>query len=145
MSSLNINELYDTINNKNSSRLKKFDDILLQIHRRIKYHAELEQTFCIYSIPEFIFGIPLYNINDLKNYIMNTLKKNGFKILYFHPNTLFISWDVVTKIQNKSEKKNKKENTNNFKLIDDYNPQGNFIYNESTLLNVRDKVKNLTN
>ena len=123
----------------------KFDDILLQIHRRIKYHAELEQTFCIYSIPEFIFGIPLYNINDLKNYIMNTLKKNGFKILYFHPNTLFISWDVVTKIQNKSEKKNKKENTNNFKLIDDYNPQGNFIYNESTLLNVRDKVKNLTN
>ena len=145
MSTLNINDLYDSINNKNFKRLKKFDDILLQIHRRIKYHADLEQTHCLFCIPEFIFGIPLYNINDLKNYIMETLTKNGFKLLYFHPNTLFISWDVVTKIQNKSEKKNKKENTNNFKLIDDYNPQGNFIYNESTLLNVRDKVKNLTN
>ena len=144
MSSLNINDLYDTINNKNFKRLKKFDDILLSIHRRIKYHAELEQTFCIYCIPEFIFGTPLYNVNDLKNYIMNTLKKNGFKILYFHPNTIFISWDVENRIQNKSETKKKKENNNNFKLIDDYNPQGNFVYNESTLLNVRDKVKNLT-
>ena len=36
MSTLNINDLYDTINNKNFKRLKKFDDILLQIHRRIK-------------------------------------------------------------------------------------------------------------
>ena len=84
-------------------------------------------------------------MNDLKNYIINTLKKNGFKILYFHPNTIFISWDVENRIQNKSETKKKKENNNNnFKLIDDYNPQGNFVYNESALLNVRDKVKNLT-
>ena len=73
-----------------------------------------------------------------------TLKKNGFKILYFHPNTIFISWDVENRIQNKSETKKKKENNNNFKLIDDYNPRGNFVYNESALLNVRDKVKNLT-
>ena len=81
MSTLNINDLYDSINNKNYKRLKKFDDILLQIHRRIKYHADLEQTFCLYSIPEFIFGTPLYNINDLKKYIMDTLKKNGFKLI----------------------------------------------------------------
>ena len=24
---------------------------------------------------------------------MNTLEENGFKVRYFHPNTLFISWD----------------------------------------------------
>ena len=143
MSTLNINELYDSINTKNFKRLKKFDDILLQIHRRIKYHAELEQTFCLYNIPEFIFGIPLYNVNDLKNYIMNTLKKNGFKILYFHPNTIFISWDVENKIQNKDKSKRNKNKNNNFKLIDEYNPNGNFIYSESSLLNMRNKTKDL--
>jgi len=143
MSTLNINELYDSINNKNFKRLKKFDDILLQIHRRIKYHAELEQTYCLYNIPEFIFGIPLYNINDLKNYIMNTLKKNGFKLMYFHPNTIFISWDVENKIENK-DKKNKNKNKNkNFKLIDEYNPNGNFVYSETSLLNMRNKTKDL--
>ena len=143
MSTLNINELYDSINTKNFKRLKKFDDILLQIHRRIKYHAELEQTFCLYNIPEFIFGIPLYNVNDLKNYIMNTLKKNGFKILYFHPNTIFISWDVENKIQNKDKNKKNKNKNNNFKLIDEYNPNGNFVYSESSLLNMRNKTKDL--
>ena len=143
MSTLNINDLYDSINNKNFKRLKKFDDILLQIHRRIKYHADLEQTHCLFCIPEFIFGIPLYNINDLKNYIMETLKKNGFKLLYFHPNTLFISWDVENKLKNKDDKKKKPNNNKNFRLIDDYNPKGNFVYNETSLLNMRDKTKNL--
>ena len=143
MSTLNINDLYDSINNKNYKRMEKFDNILIQIHRRIKYHADLEQTFCLYNIPEFIFGTPLYNVNDLKNYIIITLKKNGFKILYFHPNTIFISWDVENKIKNKN-KKNKKKN-NNFKLIDEYNPKGNFVYNETSLLNMRDKTKNLLN
>ena len=50
MSTLNINDLYSSINDKNFKRMKKFDDILLQIHRRIKYHAELEQTYCLYCI-----------------------------------------------------------------------------------------------
>lgn len=143
MSTLNINDLYDSINNKNFKRMKKFDDILVQIHRRIKYHADLEQTFCLYSIPEFIFGIPLYNVNDLKKYIMDTLKKNGFKLMYFHPNTIFISWDVENKIKNKDDSKKKKNK--NFRLIDDYNPQGNFVYNQTALLNMRDKTKNLLN
>ena len=143
MSTLNINDLYDSINNKNFKRMKKFDDILVQIHRRIKYHADLEQTFCLYSIPEFIFGTPLYNINDLKKYIMDTLKKNGFKLMYFHPNTIFISWDVENKIKNKDD--SKKKNNKNFRLIDDYNPQGNFVYNQTALLNMRDKTKNLLN
>ena len=143
MSTLNINDLYDSINNKNFKRMKKFDDILVQIHRRIKYHADLEQTFCLYSIPEFIFGTPLYNINDLKKYIMDTLKKNGFKLMYFHPNTIFISWDVENKIKNKEDSKKKKNK--NFRLIDDYNPQGNFVYNQTALLNMRDKTKNLLN
>ena len=142
MSTLNINDLYDTINNKNFKRLKKFDDILLQIHRRIKYHAELEQTFCLYVIPEFIIGVPLYNVNDLKKYIMSTLTKNGFKLMYFHPNTIFISWDVQNKLKNNDKKKKKSDNSQ-YRLIDDYNPNGNFIYNENTLMNIRDKSKNL--
>ena len=63
---------------------------------------------------------------------MNTLKKNGFKLMYFHPNTIFISWDVENKIENK-DKKNKNKNKNkNFKLIDEYNPNGNFVYSETS-------------
>ena len=30
-------------------------------------------------------------------------------MLYFHPNTIFISWDVDKKLQNKSDNKKKKK------------------------------------
>ena len=76
---------------------------------------------------------------------MDTLTKNGFKLIYFHPNTIFISWDVENKIKNKEDSKKKKNNNKNFRLIDDYNPQGNFVYNQTALLNMRDKTKNLLN
>ena len=132
MSSLNINELYSKINEKNMKRFEIFDDILKKIHTRIKYNANLEKTFCFYHIPEFIIGVPLYNINDLRNYLMNSLKKNGFKLLYVEPNWLFITWEInpkkVVQTPKQIEKQKKK---GDFKLIDEYKPSGNFIYNEN--------------
>ena len=66
MSSLNINNLYETMYERNLKRYEKFDGILQKIHNRIKYNAGKEKTYCFFQIPEFIFGVPLYNINDMK-------------------------------------------------------------------------------
>lgn len=140
MSSLNINDLYETINNKNKVRMEKFDMILQKIHSRIKYNAKLEKTYCFFQIPEFIIGVPLYNVSDLRNYLINSLNKNGFKILYVDPNWLFINWDFS---QMKPPKKQAKKKSNkNYKLIDEYKPSGNFI-NEDNLLSISSKTKEL--
>ena len=64
MSSLNIDDLYETIDEKNNIRLEKFDGILKKIHTRIRYYSKLERTFCFFQIPEFIIVIPLYNFSD---------------------------------------------------------------------------------
>lgn len=142
MSSLNINELYGKINEKNMKRFEIFDDILKKIHIRIKYNANLEKTFCFYHIPEFIIGVPLYNINDLRNYLMNSLKKNGFKLLYVEPNWLFITWEInPKKVVQTPKQKEKQKNKGDFKLVDEYKPSGNFIYNESDLLSMENKMK----
>ena len=140
MSTLNINDLYDTINNKNKNRLEKFDGILQKIHSRIKYNARLEKTYCFFQIPEFIIGTPLYNVSDLRNYLVNSLKKNGFTILYVEPNWLFINWDLST--MKAPKKQPKKQPKKDYKLIDEYKPTGNFI-NEENLMSIRDKSKHL--
>lgn len=140
MSSLNIEELYETINNKNKIRMEKFDMILQKIHSRIKYNAKLEKTYCFFQIPEFIIGVPLYNVTDLRNYLINSLKKNGFNILYVEPNWLFINWDLST--MKPPKKENKKQSKKDYKLIDEYKPTGNFI-NEENLMSIRDKSKQL--
>jgi len=140
MSNLNINDLYDTINSKNKVRMEKFNMILGKIHSRIKYNANLERTYCFFQIPEFIIGVPLYNVLDLKNYLINSLKKNGFYILYVEPNWLFINWDFST--MKAPKKQVKKQQKKEYKLIDEYKPTGNFI-NEGNLMSIRDKSKQL--
>ena len=96
MSQLKISDLYKEINNKKIKKLETFDSILKQCHQRILHNSKLERTYCFFNIPEFIFGVPLYDINDLTKYILNSLVTNGFKVKYFDPNVIFISWNDKT-------------------------------------------------
>ena len=142
MSSLDINNLYDKINERNTKRLEKFDDILKKIHNRIVYNANLEKTFCFFQIPEFIIGIPLYNVNDLKKYLITSLKKDKFNLIYVEPNWLFITWELNNLKKPKEKTKPIKKN-GDYKLIDEYKPTGNFIYNEGDLRSIEQKSKGL--
>ena len=144
MSSLNINNLYETMWEKNMKRYEKFDGVLKKIHNRIKYNARLEKTYCFFQIPEFIIGVPLYNIEDLKRYLIELLKKDGFQLIYIDPNWLFITWELKGKKQPSQSrvKKNKNKKKEEYKLIDEYKPSGNFI-NERELFSLRDKSKQL--
>ena len=50
-------------------------------------------NFFYFLLPEFVLGIPRYDIDACNSYIIEKLKKNGFNIKYTHPNLLFISWN----------------------------------------------------
>lgn len=142
MSSLNINSLYETMYEKNIKRYQKFDDILKRLHNRIKYHARNEKTFCFFQIPEFIIGVPLYNINDLKEYLIQSLQKDGFEYMYIEPNWLFVTWELKNNKKIPSPKPKKKKDQGEYKLIDEYKPSGN-LYNEYDMSNMRKKMNDL--
>jgi len=141
MSQIDMKELYSTINQKTLKRMELYDSILKKCHSRILYNSGLQRTYCFYQIPEFVIGTPLYDIRELRNYVMNSLKTNGFDILYVEPNWLFIYWNVkgaksLTKNTNVSKQVN-----NQYKSIDTYRPSGNLIYDDSSLMNMADKFK----
>ena len=141
MSQIDMKELYSTINATTLKRMELYDSILKKCHSRILYNSGLQRTYCFYQIPEFVIGIPLYDINELRNYVMNSLKTNGFEILYVEPNWLFIYWNVkgaksLTKNTNVS-----KQVDNQYKSTDTYKPSGNLIYDDSSLMNMADKFK----
>jgi len=79
-----------------------FEKILLKVEKKIVISSNANYYFTWYSIPEFIVGLPLYSINDCKDYLETKLSKNGFEIEFFLPNILLIKWFPVNK---KSEKK----------------------------------------
>ena len=144
MSQIDMKQLYETINQKTLKKLETYDSILLKCHHRILYHSNLQRTYCFYQIPEFIIGVPIYSIDELKKYIINSLTKNGFKILYIEPNWLFIHWEVkpikeLSSLQKPNNNNNNKIIDNSYKSTDTYKPSGNFIYDNSSLMNMGNK------
>lgn len=142
MSQINMKELYSTINEKTLKRMELYDSILVKCHNKILYNSKLQRKYCFYQIPEFIIGLPLYDVKELKNYIINSLKNNGFELLYIEPNWLFIYWNIKES-KNLTKHTNIKKEINNHKYIstDTYKPSGNFIYENSSLMNMNDKFK----
>jgi len=140
MSQIDMKELHATINKQTLKRMELYDSILKKCHSRILYNSNLQRTYCFYQVPEFVIGTPLYDILELRNYIMNSLKTNGFEILYIEPNWLFIYWNVKgVKRLTKNTNITKQINNNQYKSTDTYKPTGNFIYDDSSLMNMADK------
>ena len=73
--------------------------------------------------------------------IINSLKRNGFHIVYIDPNWLYISWakEDRGKVTKKPTKPKKQKN---YKLIDEYRPSGQFV-NENDLSSLKMKSKQL--
>lgn len=68
--------------------------ILQRTHRKIKYTSrqKFNDHFCFYIVPEFLVGVPTYDIATCISYLVEQLTANGFIVKYTHPNLLFISW-----------------------------------------------------
>jgi len=94
MSTLDLNELQAPLKEKEKIKMDIYDKVLKRVHNRIKMVARQPSTFCMFVIPEFVLGIPMYNFHECKNYIIGSLRDNGLAVNYTEPNLLYISWDV---------------------------------------------------
>ena len=106
---VNLDDLYKTKKHTFDHKIKIYDKILNRIHKKIKTTARNRNSecFCMYVIPEFILGIPKYDITLCTTHIIDKLEKNGFKIKYTHPNLLFISWNHYIPYYERQEYKKK--------------------------------------
>jgi hypothetical protein len=106
---INIDDLYEKKRQIDLNKLELFKKILNRIHVRIKTTSKqsVHEKFCWFVIPEIIIGVPKYDQSGCIAYVMDTLQTNGFRVKYFHPNTIFISWDhwVPSYVRNEIKKK----------------------------------------
>lgn len=106
---INIDDLYSRQKERDLKQLNIFNKILNRVHKRIQTVARTKQkdTHIWFTIPEYIFGEPIYDNGDCTAYLVTTLEENGFDIKYIHPNTLFVSWKnwVPTYVRNEIKKK----------------------------------------
>ena len=104
MEELNINELYQTQRTKQINRLTFFQKILKKCHHRIQTVSKKAETYCFFIVPEFVFGVPLFNVYQCSQFIIDNLIKSGFYVIYIRPNIIYISWDLRQYLTNEQKK-----------------------------------------
>lgn len=91
---VNLDDLYRRTREIKENRIKIYQNILQRTHKKIKYTSRQKHNdhFCFYIVPEFLVGVPTYDIATCISYLIEQLTTNGFIVKYTHPNLLFISW-----------------------------------------------------
>ena len=91
---INIDDLYEKKREKDEGQLKIFTKMLKRVHARIQTTSRQRNAdkLCWFVVPEVMLGIPSYDQGMCIAFIMDKLKTNGFRVQYFHPNTLMITW-----------------------------------------------------
>jgi len=131
---VDIDSLYEKKQQKDLKQLAIFNKILNRIHRKINYTGKNKSNdkHLFYTVPEFLFGEPLYNQGDCIGYLVVKLEENGFTVRYLHPNTLFISrknW-IPSYVRDQVRKKTGK-------TIDE---KGNIIANKNELIDEEEDI-----
>ena len=152
---INLDELYEKKRQNDLSKLELFKKILNRIHIRIKTTAKnnIHEKFCWFVVPEVIIGVPKYDQSGCIAYLMDTLQTNGFQVRYFHPNTIFISWNhwVPSYVRNEIKKKTGinvneygekiKEENNEEEDKEDYNLDSNRNVNQGPIQQIKNSKK----
>ena len=142
---LNLDELYERSRETSQTKVNTYQKILARIHSRIKAISRQRNNnkFCMFVIPEFLLGIPRYDIGECTNYVIEKLTDNGFQIKYTYPNLLFISWQhYIPKYQRSQIKKKTGVSVDGFgNVVSKKNKNNRDASNPNSLLLIDKNIK----
>ncbi len=152
---INIEELHREQDRKEQNKSEIFVTILEKVHQKIKFTSQVSKDkFCFYSVPTYVYGLPLFDINSCIIYLTKTLTENGFDIKYTHPNLLLISW--LEKPKKTPSINNNYNGLNSLQKLEDvrrraleyrptteYQPSNNFVYDSNSLNTLQEKANKL--
>ena len=166
---INLDDLYIRTREIRDNRIKIYQKILFRVHKKIKVTSRLKHNehFCFYVVPEFLVGVPTYDIATCISYIVEQLTNNGFIVKYTHPNLLFVSWkhyipsyermeikkkfgikidgfgnlvkEKIEDVKHQSMKKPQNIVKKDYNPISSYKPTGNLIYGSELIKKINAK------
>jgi hypothetical protein len=91
---LDIVDVYKNITDRQKRRKEVFKHVLLLCERQVKNVSNSDGLKCVHVVPEFIWGMPLYNVAECASYVKTELENAGFNVALPAPRVLVISWDM---------------------------------------------------
>lgn len=91
---INMFELTKIHKRKQQNKIKVYDSILEDCHKKIKNLVNTnDKSECLFKVPVYKFGLPKYNQQACLAYILVKLRKNGFDVKGLPPDHIHISWE----------------------------------------------------
>ncbi len=129
-----IEKMQGGYDNKLKKKKEIYNKILYRVENLMKESAKNGKDMCMYSIPEIIFGLPIYNLKECMIYIKQTLTNKNFKCVICDPNMIFIFWKLKNKIVNENTSR-MIENKSPQKIMNSMYTSNNIIQNNSQQYN----------
>lgn len=96
MSMLDLKDLFKSKKSRNNVRKVVYDKVLDKCHKHIKFQSNsLRREFCYYRIPILIMGYPSFPPQEVGEYIVECLLKNGLYSELVYDQAIwyvYISW-----------------------------------------------------
>lgn len=107
---ITVGEITKSREKKLEREFEAYKKVLDGVYKRIKQCEALNYTDCLYKVPPFVVGMPIYSHEYAVNFILNQLIYNGnFKAYYLGDSHIFISWShCMKKIKSKLDENKEK-------------------------------------
>ena len=87
-------ELMNSNRNKTREKAKRFECVVQRVFNQISIKGRDENwTRMVYTIPPYVLGMPIYDLDLCMRYVVNKLQSSGYYVEIFPPNVIYISWD----------------------------------------------------
>ena len=93
---LSINELYSIKKNIDKNHIRTYNKVVELCNKKIKRIAEHNGYSTFYTVPNYIIGFPLFNVEECIKHLMALYKKSNYVVNRLpeeNKNILYISWD----------------------------------------------------
>jgi hypothetical protein len=90
---MDLSELVLEDKKKEKTELDLYRQILKSCHNMIRLKNKIGYKQIIYDIPPLLWGKPKYDIDILRNYLVDHLIENGFYVVVRDRHTIYICWD----------------------------------------------------
>ena len=90
---MNVQEILNIKKERKARTKEAIKKIIENIHKKIKYHAQMKQEGCVYLIPPIINDMPLYDIEIIVKDVFKILDEEGYIVSAYANGKLEISWN----------------------------------------------------
>lgn len=102
---------------QSSRQDKTFDHFYEQCQRRISCRENLGQTECIYIVPPFATGMPIFNPQEITRKLFKKFKRDEFYVKMLETNIVYINWSQAG-LEEAERQRRKKEATKSKDNVD---------------------------